>query len=617
LLCAAVVRFILNHFFGHAPYLLDSGWYSDIIYRAGLFPHNPPLACNYAVWYFGVHFSPLISVVSILSYLAPFPRIEWYAIFEAFVFLPFGIATYLLASRIEPAGLLRRLPVTVPAALAFTFSGLVVKMIPYPHYEGAIAGFICLLLVALVTGRMKLAWLFLALALAVREDAGVHTACALAPMVYLRWRGLELAASRRTLLVMVGVSLASTVIGVVCQKLVFHGAAIMSSVYLGDPIYNHLNRAVLVERVHHFIDVCQVLYYPFLATCVLAAARRDPRYLLGWAVTVPWFVLNFLAAQPQKATFESYASFPFVVSTFWVYVYGAALAPQHRRVRAIVIEAVFAGICLTATIGLDRAWPEMVAFSRREFVHKQPMDRAATHRFVKALGEHRDELGRLYADYPIAALALEALRPDDGWRPGVAPADAITFHNETFSRDQLLPDLFANQLDVCTHVKGTGIFLCTRDRLPADRFAGIATEVIPSSFAFASSLKRRGVGVDARGVTLQDGVYLEGPLGLLPQGTYELSFTLETDAPVPAGGAEMATLYVASGNEIRATSAAPSGAHTLSVRFDANGKEVLWFHTSSSLPSTLIITHAAVRQAPAHSARHAPSINLSPHQRFR
>ncbi len=607
LLCIGVARFVLNHFFAHAPYLLDAGWYSDIIYHAGLFPKNPRIACDYAEWYFGVHFSPMISAFSLLSYLQPLPRIEWYALHQALMFLPFGAATYALAARLQPEGLLRRLPVTVLAAFAFTFNGQVLKMIAYPHYEVAIGGLLCLLLVMLVTGRRRLAWVFLVLTLSVREDGGVHAACALAPLVYLHWRGVELLVSRRTLLAMIGVSIVSTVIGVICQKLVFTGAAVMSAVYLGDPIYSHISASVLADRVRLFLDTCQVMTYPFLATCLIAAIRRDPRYLLGWVVTLPWFVLNFLASQPQKATFEAYAGFPFVASIFWVYVYGAKLAPAHRRLRPIVLEAVFAAVCLTATIGVYRAWPVHMKILKDEMIHARWEDRAAVHGFVDALGEHRAELGRLYADYSVASIALESLRPEDGWRPGIAPADAITFHAGTVSRDHLLADLVVNELDVCTRIERTGIFVCTRERLPADRFAGLATQVVPSSFSFASSTVNPRVGVDVRGITYQPGEGIDAYLGLLPQGTYELTWTIETDKPAPADllgvlGVErhpaMLGIEILSGSEVRASAAVPNGARKLSVRFEAKGGEALWFASRSSFPSTLFVTQARIRRVP-------------------
>src|SRR5947209_4162927 len=83
LLFAGVARFILHHFFVRAPYLLDSGSNSAVVFHAGLFPHNAAIACSYAPSYYGVHFSPLVSLFSLLSYLSPVGRIEWYAFVAA------------------------------------------------------------------------------------------------------------------------------------------------------------------------------------------------------------------------------------------------------------------------------------------------------------------------------------------------------------------------------------------------------------------------------------------------------------------------------------------------------------------------------------------------------
>ncbi|HEY5934380.1 MAG TPA: hypothetical protein VIU61_07095 [Kofleriaceae bacterium] len=596
-LCIGIAIYTLNHFFNHAPYLLDSGWYSDIVYRAGIFPRNPRLACDYAEWYFGVHFSPMISVFSLLSYVQPLPRIEWYALHQALMFMPFGMATYLLASRVDRPGLLRRLPVTAFAAIAFTFNGQILKMIPYPHYEVAIGGLICLMLGALVTDRPRMAWAFLILTIAVREDGGIHAGLALAPFLYLSWRGATLPVSRRTMIKMIGVAMVSSVFGIFCQKILFDGASVMSIVYLGNPIYSHLSSQVLVDRFWDFYENCQVMFYPFLATCVLAAVRRDARYLLGWAVTIPWFVLNFLASQPQKATFAAYAGFPFVASVFWVYVYGAKLAPEARRLRPIVLEAVFAGICLLATFGMHRAWPAMGKFMEKEVFYLRPSDRAAVHEFVDILGKRRGELGRFHADYSAAAIALESLGDDNGWAPKIPASDAIAFHSESVYRDHLLPDLFTHQLDFCTRIKRTGIVLCTRNRLPAGFFGGLATDVIPSSFVFANSLRRRGIAVEPRGVTLTGRVGFDAYLGLLPAGRYELVWTLATEGPA-ADATDLIHMRIMVGTEERATVTSRVGDTTLSVPFESKGEELLWFRSESRFPATIVITGASVRQQP-------------------
>ncbi len=477
LLSVGVARFILRHFFVHAPYLQDAGWYSAIVYHAGVLPHNPIIACDYADWYYGVHFSPFVSVFSLLSYLIPLPRIEWYALFEAIVYLPIGIATYALSSSIQPTRALGRLPITFVAALAFAFSGQVLWMISYPHYEAVIPGLVCLVLVSLVTRRARLSWVLLVVTASVREDAGFHVALALAPLLYLHWRGVEMPASRRKLVKMIAVAFFMSIAASLCQKVFFHPVNLFRAEYLGDPIYGHISVSALIDRTRNFFGACQFILYPFIASVLIAALRRDPRYLLGWAASAPWFILNFTAFQEAKSSFHAYTGFPFVVSVFWLFVYGSSLAPVARRMSPRLLESMFAAVCITSIIGAYQADPWLVRVVAAEMTTAQRTHRPAVHGFVDALEAHRAEFGRLYVDPSVAAIALESVQPDNLWHGGVA-ADTIVFHRDSLVREAVLRDLIANRLDICTHVLGTGLFVCSRGVLARGTFAGLATAVV-------------------------------------------------------------------------------------------------------------------------------------------
>src|SRR5688572_22339667 len=77
-----VARFILNHFFGRAPYLLDSGLLSAIAYRDGVLLPVPRIACDYADVFYEVYVTPVMSLFSAISYVVPLDRIEWYAVVQ-------------------------------------------------------------------------------------------------------------------------------------------------------------------------------------------------------------------------------------------------------------------------------------------------------------------------------------------------------------------------------------------------------------------------------------------------------------------------------------------------------------------------------------------------------
>jgi hypothetical protein len=573
-------QFILTHFFIDGAYLLDSGFYSGIIYHAGISPKNPNMALDFAPDYFTFHFSPFVSLFSLMSYLQPLQRVEWYALFQAIVYAPIGIATYALASRLEPTFSLRRLPITLAAALVFSYSGLVLTFIGYPHYEPAIPGLVCLVLVFAATGQTRLTWVFIVLAASVREDAGFHTALALMPVLYLRWRGVDIGTTLRQLIAMIATACAMSVVAVAVQKL-FFGSETLKNIYLGSPPFSHVTWAMIVERTGLFVTNCQHIYYPFIATCVVAALCRDLRYLLGWAVTTPWFLLNFLALQGVKATFFAYSAIPFLVSIFWIYLYGARFAPPARRLRPAVVEAVFALVSVSSTLGIHRVNPVAAQGIAREMITPRAWHRAQVHGFAEALGKRTERFGRLYVDYGVASLTLEWLRASNNWHLGVKPADAIAFQSS--SRElRIIEDLLANGLDVCTRATRTSLTVCTREPLPPDTFGDTKVEVIPALFTF-SDLSRRGIRVTPNGITLRgESVYANLPA--LPAGTYELQAHIDG----PPSPTERTVGELAVQIEDRLLPIVTTAGHELKLRFTVDGKHaILWRVTPWIAPLTI------------------------------
>jgi hypothetical protein len=586
LLALGVARFILHHFFAHAPYLLDSGWLSAVVYRAGLIPRNPSIACDWATYFYGVHFSPILSVFSLLSYLVPLPRIEWYAVVQGLIYVPIGIAVYCLwASGRRPWRSLDVLAATC-AALAFSFCGIVIVFIGSPHYEAAIPGLICLLLASVVTDRPRLAWICLGVTVAVREDAGIHAALALAPLLWVHLRTAAVRPGRRILVQIIVASVAASAAALAVQKLCFHPVSMIRHVYLGDPAFDHLSPSLLFERLRSFLAHRQVIYYPFLVTVVFAALRRDPRYLLGWLSALPWFLLNLFAVEDEKSAFNAYTAFPFLVSMFWVPLYGAFLAPEGRRQRRIVNDLGLALASLSSTLGLYLANPSMLTSSMKEMVYRRTADRSAVHGFADALVTHRGVLGRLYVDPSVAAVAAESLALGNTWRPGLVDVDSLAFHRDTWLGPELAAQLFTSRLTACTGIAGTGFVVCTRAPLPPDVLEGVPTRSLPPVFAVGLR-ERVGIRIEPRGVTARDGATIQGTLGLLPRGNYRLVLALEASS---AAGSALASVEIVSEKSVVASMPVPNGHSELDLDFAADGDRSYVCRIRTTGPELLVVS---------------------------
>ncbi|HTR54134.1 MAG TPA: hypothetical protein VMJ10_25755 [Kofleriaceae bacterium] len=593
LLAVSIARYILNHLFARAPYLYDSGLLSGLVYRNGLLLPTPKIACNYADYFWEIYVSPWTALLSLASYVVPVGRLEWFAIAQGLSYAPLGLVVYVVASRLDPDTRLRRLPITFAAAVAFAFNGMVLWMVGYPHFEVALFGFACLTLAAFVSGRTRLAWICLALTVSVRQDGGFVVATALLPLLLLGWRGVALAMPRRRLVLAFAIAVAASVAAMVFQRLAFHAVARVTSAYLGDPPYAHLTADLLISRARHFLAMDQLIYYPFLATCLIAALRRDAGYLLGWVGALPWFLWDFTAVEEVKATFFAYGAGPFLIGLVWVYLYGAYIA--RRRLPAAALELTFATVCISSTLGVYRGAPS-IALTVHDMVSSQRRDRAAVHAFVDAIHDHHALFGRLRADYAVTTLAMETLALDETWTPGMTGVDTLAFHRESAGGGlAMIPELLANQLDVCAHVRRTGIFACTHDRLPPEALAGVPVDIVPSSLIFADPVNARVnyVDVNERGIVFRGGPVIAGWLGTLPAGTYEWTIALATDAPA---GPELARIEIVQADSIIAVAAATGDARTLSLHFAADGSShPIGYHIGAHEAT---ITAAKLRRLP-------------------
>jgi len=594
-------RFILNHFYARTPYLLDSGWFAALVHRAGFIQVNPDVACDYARTYWGVHVSPFLSFFSLASYAFPLERIDWYAVFQGAVFAPLGCVWYLVASRSAPARGWAHLAVSTAAALAFAFGAQVLFCVPYPHFEIAIAAWICVLLASLATGRKFLADVAFVLALSVREDAGLHTGLALLPLWWIARRRDGAAIEPRPVLRLAAGAFAWSVVAVAIQKLGFPAPGLFRTEYLGQPAFAHINLGLVIERLRYLVEHHSFMVIPFAAAASLATWRRDAGYLLGYLGALPWFLVNLLAHQEQKGHFDAYTGFPFIVSAFWTYLYGALLVPTGQRFRPLVFESMVGAASIAATVAFAMSFPGMLPSIARDMVDTSATRRDLVRTFAERMQSRRSDFGRVLIDDAVGAVATDAFHFSDYYLhyvPGAKDVDAIAFHQHSI-RSIVLPDLAALGMR-CTHVLGTGFSVCHGDRVPEDVFAGLPTEEVPPLLAFALFGPRGERIAPRNGVVTKDvtpgllfGALLEGL-----SGEHEVVLTLDVHEVQP-GPDDLVFLEVAVDNVVRATARAPRqpARHELVVPADLRPEQVLAIRLWQRAPASFTISDAQLRRA--------------------
>ena len=535
--CAIVAlanaSYILDHFYARAPLLLDSGWLSSLVPRSGVLLADPGVTQHYGRSFFSVHLSPFMSLFSVLSAVLPFDRIAWYALFQGFVYAPLGLCVYLVSSH---AGSQRvwRMPLTALTGLAFAFSAQALVAIEYPHFEPAIAGFLCLLLASIVTNRRSaLVWPLLALTVSVREDAGFHAGLALCPLLYLVRRGELEVGDRKRLVRLVLAAFGAGTVSVAVQKIFFPTEAFHLPLF-GDPLLHHLANGGIAERVRWLVWGCPHISVPLLATMVLAAVRRDARYMLGWLAATPWLIVNLLMFEEAKWRFVAYVGFPFLVSVFWVFLYGALLTRPERRLGRATLELLFAGIGLASIGATYLQNPALVQSAARGMMRTGDAHPEEVRAFAKAIRERGAALGAITVDSSVAALAIENVaRSEVGtMRP---ETDTIAFHRDGPLGDaDVLAELSAKGIARCAQLRKTGYFLCSRFEQRAASSIGAPTDSIPALVAFATPYEGHAVTVDPAGLVIPRGSspgfwVVNRPLPAGTGGAFEVFWDLVID----------------------------------------------------------------------------------------
>jgi hypothetical protein len=273
------------------------------------------------------------------------------------------------------------------------------------------------------------------------------------------------------------VGLTSSAFAIVLQKTAFVTANLFKHEYLGDPPYAHIDLSVLQERLIAFAKRCQFILLPLLGSAGVAVLKRDARYMLGWVVEGPWLLVNLLAAQQLKSTFDIYTGFPFVGSIFWLGAYARATTPvPHGRVWLAPLVVVSA----LSTLGIAMAHPGSVRriLTLAAWPVDVPYEPIAG--FAARLERDPNVHGYLLVDHAMAAWTVEGMpasRKVDDLRHIVSfqGRDGIVFYRRSWLGPYIARFIAKSPFTNCGRIRGTQVYACLRpERALPPEFVAVA-----------------------------------------------------------------------------------------------------------------------------------------------
>jgi hypothetical protein len=304
---------------------IDLGTWAHLAYAPTAFNQDPSTYYPSLLEYFRTHFRPLIVLLSAPSAVLPLNLVDNVSLIFAaeamLIAVSAAIAVLALRLPLPPfvAGLLAAL-----TGLAFYLSAPNLSALGYPHFEPLFAPLTVLFFVAFATGHLIWAAIALGILLGVREDMGLHFG--LFVLVFATYALLvdKIAWRKISFLVLAGVlALSYTALARLIQLHFFPGGHVLVGDYLGDPLYAHVTKDFLAQRLSAFWQERGYILIAFLATLGLASYYRRPQYLLGYVLYFPWLVFNLLAVKDTAGALSTYRMYPFALALIWPIVYEA------------------------------------------------------------------------------------------------------------------------------------------------------------------------------------------------------------------------------------------------------------------------------------------------------
>lgn len=404
-------HYLLNHFYHFGMFYNDGGILSQVIWHSD-WKLTPPLRfVNYS--FFGVHSSPIFMLLNGLSYVLDVRMAEFYSAFVAASYASLSLIFFVSARFLAPVTTPLHHFVIAVLAVCVGFHSIIMNGIWIGHFEYAIPAGIIAFLYFYIREQRALTWIAFALLLSIREDAGLHLVAVLGLVGLFRFIGeRRLGAIRReSLFVAIALVYAAFAMWLSLAVRGYHGST-FQQIYSGSPAFAHLSFTMLWDRLGLIAQNHIYLWTGLCLTLIVAWRARNPYLVIGYAAYVPWFLMNWIAVNPNTGQLYAYYAFPFLVSVAWplfgVAFYHGLPSPALAVRQALKLQAALVVLGLlswhfetnTVTFGpsYGARWGGGYA------LQKGAQNRDQAYRFTQLLQSGAGDLGAVIADNGVLSL---------------------------------------------------------------------------------------------------------------------------------------------------------------------------------------------------------------------
>lgn len=478
---AAYTVFMLYQLYVKGSFLVDVGWQAFVVSNGGL---RLPIALGSDKYFIG-HLSPIFIPVSAVRRTLPVSNAQFFAGFIGLCHALPGLGVFwILRSGFALRGGLG-IAAAALIAVAFSFNGLALAIIRYPHTEILVVGSVILFTVALIRRRLLAAATFFILALVTREDAGFHLFGLLFVLIALNgWYGVSWRA-QRVEITFAGAAFAYSTAAflwiLAAQRSTSTEIPTLTLTYLGDPPFAKLTLDALAGRLLGYPVYRAYLILPAFLAAIWAARTRNPYILVGYVAFVPWGLLQVIAYSDIPGTLSGYYAYPFMIASFWPLA-GVLLDWRRRGIEGPVAKPVLAFSAMVAAsfaaVGVQYN-PARLDPVQALLDPPGPARQAFTDKAIAAFVRSKPALGTVAPDTSVVALAPNDFTQDEAeFATGPTHPEAVIYFDQGYDAKKLRTIATEAGLNRHYRVPGTSLRLVTGRPVPPE--APIAPLLVPA-----------------------------------------------------------------------------------------------------------------------------------------
>ena len=496
--------FIMNFFFDAGALFLDAGWFADLMWRKNWKLPNPGVVLvspeGYPASFYGIHFTPMLTLVSQISWLLPLDRVGVFATFIGLSHGLMGLVMYRILIRWRCPTDAPWIAVATVLSVGFALNGLALSITNYPHYEILVPSLFLLVLWLMLQKRLLAAWLIGMLALWIREDVGFHFVAVLGLLiVYRRLRGHSFRLQKE-LLVFSAFCLAYSMAALTLPTYLYPTLKTFQWVYAGRPPFAHLTPDLILHRLIFLVDERPYVWLPLGGILLSAAILRSGYVAIGAVAFLPWLGLQLSAAHNGPGTLSIHYPYPLILGIGWVAIAFSRYSNIRQPSRRHYLAAACFGVVVASTFVSNQT---LGNFLRNSFPREFAWRPQPSINFANALGESTQFLGNMRADTAIISLAPSAFSPTNWLRPQEwddrkpdSNVDTIVYFKHGFESEKIVTQKAAMRQAIPYLVPGTNIRLATT--FPIDPRAPIAPLLQAEPYVLEGFFEREAVVTRAR-----------------------------------------------------------------------------------------------------------------------